>query len=182
MRVPEIVTNINITENVWNEFLGDHSILPDEFDGIIYYRVVKKAGQLKKGTVVTDSGILYDFPRIARIMHLENGIKQAFQNPFYAEEKVDGYNVRIAKVGDRVFAFTRGSYVCPFSTDRLGDFFNYERFFEENPDLIVCGEIAGPENPYNGETPPYVSEDVGFFAFDIRVMNSERQIPMEKEI
>ncbi len=30
-------------------------------------------------------------------MHLENGIKQAFNNPFYAEEKVDGYNVRIVR-------------------------------------------------------------------------------------
>ena len=180
MSILEIVSKVNITEGVWNESLEDHSIRPDEFDGTTYYRVVKKVGQLNKGTVVTDSGIIYDFPRIARIMHLESGIKQAFNKPFYVEEKVDGYNVRIAKVQDQVFAFTRGSYVCPFSTDRLVDFFDYDNFFRENPDLIVCGEIAGPESPYNGESPPYVVEDISFFAFDIRIKNSDQQIPTEK--
>ena len=180
MSILEIVLKVNITEGVWNESLEDHSIRPDEFDGTTYYRVVKKVGQLNKGTVVTDSGIIYDFPRIARIMHLENGIKQAFNKPFYVEEKVDGYNVRIAKVQDQVFAFTRGSYVCPFSTDRLVDFFDYDNFFRENPDLIVCGEIAGPESPYNGESPPYVVEDISFFVFDIRIKNSDQQIPTEK--
>ncbi|GAX60767.1 ATP-dependent DNA ligase, homolog of eukaryotic ligase III [Candidatus Scalindua japonica] len=180
MRIPQIVSKVNMTEDLWNESLEDHSIIPDEFDGITYYRVVKRTGQLRKGTVVTYSGIIYDFPRIARIMHLENGIKLAFGNSFYVEEKVDGYNVRIAKVQGKVFAFTRGSYVCPFSTDRLGDFFNYESFFTKNPELIVCGEIAGPENPYNGESPPYVTEDVSFFAFDIKEMNSEHQMPIEK--
>ena len=129
MSVLKIVSKANITEGLWNESLEDHSIIPDEFDGITYYRIVKKVGVLKKGTVVTDSGIIYDFPRIARIMHLENGIKQAFNNPFYVEEKVDGYNVRIVKVQDQVFAFTRGSYVCPFSTDRLVDFFDYDNLF-----------------------------------------------------
>jgi putative ATP-dependent DNA ligase len=180
MDVLEIVSKVNITEDLWNESLEGHSIIPDEFDGITYYRVVKKVGRLERGTIVTDSGIIYDFPRIARILHLENGIKQAFNNPFYVEEKVDGYNVRITKIRDQVFAFSRGSYVCPFSTDRLVDFFNYENFFKENPDLIVCGEIAGPENPYNGESPPYVTEDVSFFAFDIRIKNSDQQVPMEK--
>ena len=180
MSVLEIISKVNITEGLWNESLEDHSIIPDEFDGTVYYRVVKKVGQLKKGTLVTDSGIIYDFPRIARILHLGNGIKLAFNNPFYVEEKVDGYNVRITKIQDQVFAFTRGSYVCPFSTDRLVDFFNYETFFKENPDLIVCGEIAGPENPYNGESPPYVNEDVSFFAFDIRIKNSDQQVPIEK--
>ncbi len=179
MSILEIILKVNMTEDLWNESLDDHSIIPDEFDGVTYYRVVKKTGQLQKGTVITDSGIIYDFPRIARIMQLENGIRLTFNNPFYVEEKVDGYNVRITKVRDKVLAFTRGSYVCPFSTDRLVDFFNYEDFFNENPDLIVCGEIAGPENPYNGETPPYVTEDVSFFAFDIRTNNSDRQVPME---
>jgi len=180
MSVLEIVSKANITEGLWNESLESLSIIADEFEGIAYYRIIKKVGELKKGTVVTDSGIVYDFPRIARIMHLENGIKQAFNNPFYVEEKVDGYNVRIVKVQGHVFAFTRGSYVCPFSTDRLVDFFDYDNFFKENPDLVVCGEIAGPENPYNGESPPYVTEDVAFFAFDIRTKSGDQQISIEK--
>ena len=121
MSVLKTVSKVNITEGLWNESLKDHSIIVDAFEGVTYYRIVKNVGGLKKGTVVTDSGIIYYFPRIAIIMHLENGIKQAFNYPFYVEEKVDGYNVRIVKVQDQVFAFTRGSYVCSFSTDRLVD-------------------------------------------------------------
>ena len=98
MSVFEIISKANITEYLWNESLGSLSIIADELEGITYYRIIKKVGELKKRTLVTDSGIIYDFLRIARIMHLENGIKQAFNNPFYAEEKVDGYNVRIVKV------------------------------------------------------------------------------------
>tara|TARA_B100000959_G_scaffold141332_1_gene148411 strand:+ start:331 stop:1119 length:789 start_codon:yes stop_codon:yes gene_type:complete len=180
MGILETVSKVNITESLWNEAVEGHSIVPDEFDGVTYYRVVKRVGQLSKGVVVTDAEIIFDFPRIARILQLENGIKLTFVNPFYVEEKVDGYNVRIAKIEDRVFAFTRGSYVCPFSTDRLVDFFDIDKFFDENPELIVCGEIAGPENPYNKETPPYVTEDVRFFAFDIRTKDADRQIPIEE--
>jgi len=180
MDIPKAVSKFNITENSWSEAVGEHSIIPDQFDGMTFYRVVRKVGQLNKGTVVTDSEVIFDFPHIARILQLENGIKLTFANPFYVEEKVDGYNVRIARVQDRVFAFTRGSYVCPFSTDRLVDFFNIDKFFDENPDLIICGEIAGPENPYNIETPPYVTEDVRFFAFDIRTIGTDQQIPIEK--
>ncbi len=180
MGILETVSKLNITEDSWNEAVEEHSILPDVFDGVTFYRVVKKVGHLNRGTVVTNAEVLFDFPRIARILQLENGIKLTFATPFYVEEKVDGYNVRIARVEGRVFAFTRGSYVCPFSTDRLIDFFNIDKFFDENPDLIVCGEIAGPENPYNKETPPYVIEDVRLFAFDIMTKGTDRQMPIEK--
>ncbi|MFQ5687884.1 MAG: RNA ligase, partial [Candidatus Scalindua sp.] len=151
MGILETVSKVNITEDLWNEAIEEHSVVTDVFDDVTFYRVVKRVGQLSRGTVISDAEIIFDFPRIARILQLENGIKLTFANPFYVEEKVDGYNVRIAKIEGRVFAFTRGSYVCPFSTDRLVDFFNIDKFFDENPELIVCGEIAGPENPYNKE-------------------------------
>ncbi len=169
-----------ISEKLWNKSIEEHSVIPDEFEGITYYRVVKKVGHLEKGTVVSGSEIVFGFPRIARILQLENGIKLAMDGPFYVEEKVDGYNVRIVRIQNKVLAFTRGSYVCPFSTDRLVDFFNSEKFFDDNPNMIICGEIAGPENPYNRESPPYVTEDIGFFAFDIMTKNTEQQVPVEE--
>src|SRR3972149_8086343 len=107
MGILETVSKVNITENSWNEAVGEHSVISDQFDGVTFYRVLKKVGQLNKGTVVTDSEVIFDFPRIARILQLENGIKLTFTNPFYVEEKVDGYNVRIARVQGRVFAFTK---------------------------------------------------------------------------
>ncbi|MCP5004222.1 MAG: RNA ligase [Planctomycetes bacterium] len=175
----ENLSKVNISEDQWREALVNHKIVTDEFDGITYYRFVKKVGLLDKGSVVTESDIIFHFPQIARVLQLENGIRAAFSKPFYIEEKVDGYNVRVAKIGDTVLAFTRGSYVCPFSTDRLRDFFDIEEFFNENPHLIVCGEIAGPGNPYNKEYPPYVTEDVQFFAFDIRKKNTDKNVTAE---
>lgn len=178
----DTVSKVNITGDQWREALENHKIVADEFDGCTYYRFAKKVGQLDKGSVVTESDIIFPFPQIARIMRLESGIKAAFNCPFYVEEKVDGYNVRVAEIGGRVLAFTRGSYVCPYSTDRVEDFFNSKEFFCDNPDLIVCGEIAGPENPYNREYPPYVNEDVKFFAFDIGMKNRDKQVPAEEKL
>ncbi|MEE9259584.1 MAG: RNA ligase [Candidatus Scalindua sediminis] len=180
MGILETLSKVNITEKMWGEALVNHIVVPDGFEGVAFYRVVKKVGNLEKGCVITDSEIIFAFPRIARILQLENGIKLTFASPFYVEEKVEGYNVRVAKVRDQVLAFTRGGYVCPFSTDRLEDFFNTENFFGANPDLIICGEIAGPENPYNIESPPYVAEDVNFFTFDIKIKNTDQQVPVEK--
>ncbi|MDR4498823.1 MAG: RNA ligase [Candidatus Scalindua sp.] len=179
-KILETVLRVNITEYLWREALEEHKVVADEFDGIPYYRFVKKVGILEKGSVIAGSDIIFNFPRIARILQLENGIKMTFAKPFYVEEKVDGYNVRIAKIEDTVLAFTRGSYVCPFSTDRLVNFFNIEKFFTENPNLIICGEIAGPGNPYNREFPSYVTDDVEFFAFDIRVKNTNREVRTEE--
>ncbi len=176
----EAVLKAKITEELWNASIDDHSVIPDEFEGITYYRVIRKVGHLEKGTVVTGSEIIFGFPRIARILQLENGIKLAMDGLFYVEEKVDGYNVRIARIQNKVLAFTRGSYVCPFSTDRLVDFFDSERFFDDNPNMIICGEMAGPENPYNRESPPYVTGDIRFFAFDIMTKNTDQQVPVEK--
>ena len=48
------------------------------------------------------------------------------------------------------------------------------------PGLIVCGEFAGPDNPYNIEHPPYVKEDIRFFAFDLMTLNKPHSIPIEE--
>lgn len=165
---------------MWDESIERHDVVPEEFDGVSFYRVTKKIGELGKGAVITQEGILFDFPRIARIMHLENGIRKAFAQPFYVEEKVDGYNIRVARIQGRVLAFSRGAYVCPFSTDRIADFLDVKKIFDENPGIIVCGEFAGPDNPYNIEHPPYVKEDVGFFAFDLMMLNKPHSIPVEE--
>ncbi len=174
----DVVKQAGISESMWDESLERHDVVREEFDGVCFYRVTKKTGELGKGAIVTHEGILFDFPRIARIMHLENGIRNAFAQPFYVEEKVDGYNIRVARIQGRVLAFSRGAYVCPFSTDRIVDFLDAKKIFDENPGLIVCGEFAGPDNPYNIEHPPYVKEDIRFFAFDLMMVNKPFSIPI----
>ncbi len=175
----KIIGQIGLSERVWEESIERHDVVRDEFDGICFYRVLKKIGSLERGSVVTNEGVLFDFPRIARILHLENGIRKAYTQPFYVEEKVDGYNVRVACIQGRVLAFSRGAYVCPFSTDRIVDFLDVKKIFKENPGLIVCGEFAGPDNPYNIEHPPYVKEDIRFFTFDLMYLNKPDSIPVE---
>jgi putative ATP-dependent DNA ligase len=51
MGILETVSKVNITESLWNEAVEGHSIVPDEFDGVTYYRVVRRVGQLSKGVV-----------------------------------------------------------------------------------------------------------------------------------
>lgn len=180
MQIHNIVRHVGISEVHWQELIERHDVVLEEFEGVCFYRVTKKMSALDKGAIVTENGILFDFPRIARIMHLENGICNAYTQPFYIEEKVDGYNVRIACIQGRVLVFSRGAYVCPFSTDRIADFLDVKKIFRENPNLIVCGEFAGPDNPYNIEHPPYVKEDVRFFAFDLMTMDKPHSIPIEE--
>ncbi len=180
MEIYDIVKQAGISETLWQASAEKHDVVHEEFDGIDLYRVTKKIGTLGKGSLVTPEGIIFDFPSIARILHLENGIRNAYSQPFYVEEKVDGYNVRVARVQGRIVVFSRGAYICPFSTDRIADFLDVKKIFDENPGLVICGEFAGPENPYNIEHPPYVREDVRFFAFDIMRMSKPQKISVEE--
>ncbi|KAB2834375.1 MAG: RNA ligase [Candidatus Brocadia sp.] len=180
MQMYDIVKQAGITESTWQGSIEKHDAVREEFDGIRFFRITKKIGTLVKGTVVTEEGIIFGFPSIARILHLENGIRNAYTHPFYVEEKVDGYNVRVVRIQGRILVFSRGAYVCPFSTDRIADFLEIEKIFNDIPGLIVCGEFAGPDNPYNIEHPPYVKEDVGFFAFDLMMINQSRNIPIDE--
>jgi len=180
MGIYEIVSQFGIQEILWQESIDKHDVVCDEYDGVVFYRVTKKIGVLEKGAIITEEGVVLDFPRIARILHLENGLHKIYSHPFYVEEKVDGYNLRVVRIQGRVLAFSRGAYVCPFSTDRVADFIDVKSVFDENPGLIICGEFAGPDNPYNIEHPPYVKEDVRFFAFDLMKVNKHESIPIEE--
>ena len=155
----------------------DRNILDEgDYLDIHYYRISDDMGKYKRGTFISGDRIIMNYPSIPRIMRLEEGIKANFKTHFFVEEKVDGYNVRIFKIKGMIVAITRGGFICPFSTDRLKDFASFERFFEDHPDLVIAGEIAGPENPYIEVYPPYIREDVRFFAFD--VFKSGEKIPI----
>ncbi len=160
---------------------GKGGLVEDGFEGIEYVRFRDSAKGFRRGTVVFDNGdVVLGFPHIKRVVQLERGIKRVFKNkPFHVEEKVDGYNVRVVRVRDRVLALTRGGFVCPFTTERILDFVN-EEFFRDYPNLVLAGEMAGPESPYIVEGPPYVKEDIEFFLFDIQEKGTGRSLPVEE--
>ena len=134
-----------------------------------------------KGTVQLPDGWIAGYPHIGRIYRLEQGLRQQFEAPFWVEEKIDGFNVRIFRHGDEVLALTRGGYICPFSTDRAPDLLDV-RIFSEHPDLVLCAEIAGPENPYTEGGPPFVTEDVRAFVFDLMRQNGQGFLPQEEKM
>jgi len=136
-------------------------------DVLPYVRFVDDWQGLTRGTLVVGGATVPGYPGIPRILRLDSGIREQFDGgAFFVEDKVDGYNVRVFREGDRVLAATRGGLVCPFTTDRLPDLLDCS-VLADDPDLVLCGEVAGPDNPYMEGTPPDIDRDVRFFLFDI---------------
>ncbi|RLK48187.1 putative ATP-dependent DNA ligase [Alkalispirillum mobile] len=139
-----------------------------EFEGLSYIRLHDSVARLPKGSVRLDTGrVIPGYPSIGRIQALATGLeKQYGDEPFWAEEKIDGFNIRIVAHEGRLLAFSRGGFLCPFSTDRVPELLD-PALFDEHPGLIACAELAGPENPYMEGSPPHVAHDVALFVFDL---------------
>ena len=136
-------------------------------DDLEYVRLLEQTGGYPRGSVVLPEGsVLPGYPSIGRIQSLEAGLPRRFREPFWAEEKIDGFNVRILRRGEALYAFSRGGFICPFSTDRVPEFVD-PSVFDAEPDLILCAEIAGPDTPYLEGSTPRVARDVDLFVFDM---------------
>ncbi|MEJ7620538.1 MAG: RNA ligase [Aquificaceae bacterium] len=170
-----------IAEETLKEALRKNKLRSETFGNLEYLRFTDDFKEVPRGTLLFKDNILWGYPHIGRIFQLTTGIPEQFQAPFWVEEKVDGYNVRVFMHQGEIYALTRGGYVCAFSTDRVLDFID-PVFFEENPDLVLCMEVAGPENPYVEESPPYVKEDVKFFLFDIMQKNRQGFLPYREKL
>jgi len=117
------------------------------FESLRYARLTEAVNGHPRGSVVLPGGeVIPGYPSIGRIHSLAAGLRQQFQEPFWAEEKIDGYNVRVVFHDGRAYAFSRGGFVCAFSTDRLQDLLPHG-IFEREPDLVLCAEIAGRTIP-----------------------------------
>ncbi len=153
----------------------------EHWEGGEYLRLLDDHHGLPRGTVEIDGTLVCGYPRIGRILRLASGLRELFSAPFFVEEKVDGYNVRVARVGDRVLAFTRGGFLCPFTTDRLPDLID-PSFFDAHPELVVCMEVAGPDNPYLHGATPQVPKDVQAFVFDLAHKGQTGFLPYEEKL
>jgi putative ATP-dependent DNA ligase len=122
--------------------------------------------QLERGTVLIDDTAVRGFPKIPRTLVLETGVPRHFEETVVVEEKLDGYNTRVVDI-DGILAFSRGGMVCPFTTAKVGELLDLEALFDEHPNLMVCGEMVGPENPYSPSAYPGI-DSIGFRTFDIR--------------
>ncbi|MCJ7443443.1 MAG: RNA ligase [Methanotrichaceae archaeon] len=133
-------------------------------------RFEKAISGIESGTAIFESNeIVFGYPKIRRAMMLGPALKRHFRNRVVVEEKMNGYNIRLASVAGEVVALTRGGFICPFSTEVANRLIPNE-VFEENPMIVLCGEIVGPENPYVPKG-IYPTNDIDFYLFDLSKKN-----------
>ncbi len=161
------------------------------FEEIEYVRVTDDTPTHARGTAffpkMTDQQgrifTAWGYPRIKRIYVLEAGVRRYFKEaPFFVEEKIDGYNVRLVWVDGRILAFTRGGFICPYTTewaDIWAEKYGLREFFHDHPDAILCGEAVGA-SPYNPQQVYDLPPGLHFYLFDILSQENTFLSPDEK--
>ncbi len=131
---------------------------------INYLRVKDGFAGIERGSVVLEPGRpVHGFPHIKRIFTLEKGLQRNMGGcRLFAEEKIDGFNVRVAFHQGRIYAFSRGGFLDMFVTEKAREM-GLEVFFGAHPEKVLCGEMIG-NTPY---TEPAGGFDVRLFVFDI---------------
>ena len=148
-------------------------------------RFDKEISHIERGTVLYENGnsfeIITGFPKIRRAMVLDPTIKRHFfgLQKIVLEEKMNGYNVRIASANGEIIAITRSGYICPYTTQKAKEKLNLN-FFDDFPELVLYGEMIGPDNPYISKD-IYNVESVEFYIFDIREKNSGKPLKIYKK-
>jgi putative ATP-dependent DNA ligase len=147
------------------------------YEGREYRRLGDARHGLERGTVLIDGVVVRGYPKVPRTLALSEGVPRHFDGPLIVEEKLNGYNVRVARVGD-LLAFTRGGYVCPYTTALVRDS-ELGPLFDERPEAVLCGEVIGPENPYTEHDYDGV-DSAAFRAFDLRDRETGRPVPVDE--
>ncbi len=160
------------------EELSEH-FQANSYEGQAYRHLPGYRKSLEKGTVLVAGTVVRGFPKVPRCLVLDEGITQHFESPIAVEEKLNGYNVRVARTDDEIFGFTRSGLICPFTTHKVRSMLRLESFFEAHPEMMLCGEMIGPENPYTSAE-CYDVDSIAFRAFDIRNQTSGEPLAVEK--
>jgi putative ATP-dependent DNA ligase len=144
------------------------------------FRFEHKALHIDIGSVLVQKedgfSLIFGFPKIKRAMILGPAIKRNFGERVAVEEKMNGYNVRVILLDGKLVALTRSGHVCPYSSEKVNSLLDHN-FFTENPQLVVYGEMVGPDNPYVPKE-IYGIESLEFFIFDIRHKNTGLPLPL----
>lgn len=115
--------------------------------------------------------VVRGFPKIQRAMMLQSTLAAHFTCKSVAvEEKMNGYNTRVAFIDNKIIALTRGGHTCPYTTEKAQTLIP-EEIFTDYPDIVLCGEMVGPDSPYVPKN-IYNVKSLEFFLFDIREKNT----------
>jgi putative ATP-dependent DNA ligase len=154
-----------------------------DFKGIPALQFKKDVGKVESGTVIyfkEKIEVIRGFPKTRRTLMLSPTIENHFENRVVVEEKMNGYNVRIASIGDEIIALTRGGYICPYTTKKAVEIMDLSNFFNDNHDLVICGEMVGTDNPYVSHHYLEIGS-LGFRVFDLRKKTSNEPLPLKEK-
>lgn len=184
-QVPQIAQDLGIGEKRLRDAIERKAVyfVEDFYFPIPYFRFRKKVGDVEEGTVVflgETPEYMRGFPKIRRLLVLDKGLNKCFGAKVQAEEKLDGYNVRVSVINGDFVALTRGGLVCPYTTHRLQHLFRDNPFFRDKPELMLCGEVVGLMNPYQVKSYPEAKE-FEFFVFDIRDRKTNVPLTLKKK-
>jgi putative ATP-dependent DNA ligase len=142
-------------------------------------RFEKATSGIETGTVVFGNGeIVYGYPKIRRPLMLAPAIKRHFSGIVAVEEKMNGHNVRVLSTDGEIVALTRGGFICPYSTE-VAQRLLPEEIFQKHPNLVLCGEMVGPENPYVPKD-IYPTDSIDFYLFDLARKNQKSTLGVHK--
>lgn len=148
-----------------------------DLEAIQFYKGME---HIEAGTMVVNGEeieIIRGFPKIRRTLMLKPTLEKYFPHEVAVEEKMNGYNVRIALVNHKIVALTRGGYICPYTTRKVQQLLNLDDFFQDHPQKVLCGEMVGTLNPYVSHYYPEVGK-LGFRIFDIREKLTNTPLPL----
>lgn len=148
--------------------------------GLVAIQFRKGLGPVEAGTMVIkgeEIEVIRGFPKIRRTLMLDPALEKHFPREVVVEEKMNGYNVRIALVDGKVVALTRGGYICPYTSRKASQILDLDEFFQDYPQMVICGEMVGTLNPYVSHYYPEVGK-LGFRIFDLREKLTNTPLPV----
>jgi hypothetical protein len=118
--------------------------------------IISVAGRVKMGKVI--------IPPYPKILHLAK-----LEHPMFAQKKIDGFNIRIAKIEREWVAFLRGGLIDKKTNELIKENIGkeLERFFRVYPNLVLCMEVIGKKTMSNYKG----NKDFDYFVFDIMNLN-----------
>ncbi|WP_424715602.1 RNA ligase [Methanobacterium sp.] len=152
--------------------------------GIIALQFKRSVGPVEAGTMICFGDkidIIRGFPKIRRTLMLYPSLENHFKDEVAVEEKMNGYNVRIALVNNKIIAFTRGGFICPYTTKKAPEIMDMSAFFIDHPELVICGEMVGSENPYVTHNYREIGK-LGFRIFDLREKGTNKALSVKDKI
>ena len=134
----------------------------EERDGI--YRFSDRIGSIPRGTVIISERVVYGYPKIRRVVSLAEGAERNLEKKeTWAEEKIDGFNLRVAYEGGKIACISRGGFLDYFAMEKVSEREEIREFFKNHPEKVLHMEMVGC-TPY---TSPAKEYDIRYYVFDI---------------